>query len=489
MKRNNTGTTGWVLASGLLLFSLGSAEPTERPKPNILLISVDDLRPQLGCFGKDVIHSPNIDALAAQGVVFERAYCQQPICMASRASLLSGYRPDFARIYSCAPLSELAPDALTLPQALKNKGYATASLGKIYHYFEDDPTGWSVPAWRSELLHNRYNLKKNQALQNRPGLRGPAFECADVPAEAYPDGLIAQEAVRRLRAAAAEQKPFFMGVGFWRPHLPFNAPKKYWDLYSESDIQLPGNRYLPENPTPYTDYKYGELRHYDGIPTDLDQSVDDALARKLIHGYYAAVSFVDAQIGKVLDELERSGLRSNTIVVLFGDNGWKLGEHDMWCKHTDFDLDGRIPLIISCPDTTNAGHHAQSFAELVDVYPTLCELCGIDPPAHLQGESLVPVLQNPAVNGQQAAFVQWPRSNRTNPEKVITGYNIKYKNYSYIEWTRNRTGEILARELYDHSKDPHENVNAAGFPENRDIVKTLSRLLDGGQGWKQFHTQ
>ncbi len=468
-------------------------------KPNVLFIAVDDLRPQLGCYGNTRMISPNIDRLASEGILFERAYCQEPICMASRASLLSGYRPDFAQIYNCDPLEKLIPNALTLNKHFENNGYQIWASGKIYHHKEDhkkqfgekwiNPKGsWAGRGYLSEKAKrvvNKYAKEYSKIRGRKSEGRGPAFESPDVPDNAYYDGLQTDLAIEQLQKFSSSTKPFFMAVGYKKPHLPFNAPKKYWDLYPPEKIKLADNPFLPKNATEFTPYNFGELRNYHGIPKNREV-LPDSISRKLIHGYYACVSYIDAQIGRLLSGLEKAGLKNNTIIVLWGDHGWKLGEHGMWCKHTPFELDAHVPMIFSVPHSKQKGKRARSFAEFVDIYPTLCELCGLELPDHLEGNSLVPVLKNPDIEYKKAAFTQWPKVHRRNPDKVITGYSIKTDRYRYTEWIRNKTGDILARELYDHNIDPDENENVANDMNYKDIIKKMNEKLDGGKGWKNF---
>jgi iduronate 2-sulfatase len=480
------------------LFFAASCQ-SRRKRPNVLFIAVDDLRTELGCYGNKHIKSPNIDQLAKQGIIFDRAYCQQPICMASRASLLSGYRPDFARIYNCESLDNCVPDSLTLNKHFENNGYNIWASGKIYHHDIDRKKQWgdnyfnATGDWqgRGYIAEESKKNVKEYALQYakiRGGEsrgRGPAFESPDVPDNSYGDGISTDEAIKKLGELSSLENPFFMAMGYRKPHLPFNAPKKYWDLYSDDDIKLANNPFLPKNSTEFTPYNFSELRNYYGIPKNNKVFKND-LSKKLKHGYYACVSYIDAQIGRLLNELDRLGLRDNTIIVLWGDHGWKLGEHGMWCKHTQFELDAHVPMIFSYPGMKNAGKRATSFSEFVDIYPTLCDLAGIELPAHLQGDSLVPAMADPTLEYKKAAFTQWPKVSRRIPEKLITGYTLKYKHYSYTEWTRNITGEILAKELYDHSNDPNENENIADYAQNIEVVKELSVMLDGGQGWKKM---
>ncbi|MHC4411890.1 MAG: sulfatase, partial [Planctomycetota bacterium] len=424
-------------------------------KMNVLFIAVDDLRPQLGCYGHKQIISPNIDRLAAQGLLFERTYCQQAVCAPSRASLLSGTRPDTTKIYHLkTPLRKAMPNVLSLPEHFKNNGYETLSIGKIYHHRSDDLRGWSTEPYRAKALLDGtwkgrgYLTEKaiaqmeeyNKANSNMKG-RGPAFEAADVQDSAYPDGCNTEHAVKQLNRL--KDKPFFLAMGFYKPHLPFNAPKKYWDMYKSRDIKLADNPFIPQNAPRYATTNWGELRSYYGIPKKGPCS--DELARQLIHGYYACVAYIDALVGRLLDELDRLKLRDNTVIILWGDHGWKLGEHAGWCKHTNFELDTRVPMILSVPGMKTAGRRTWALTEYVDVYPTLCEVCGLSVPGHLEGRSMAPLLEDPARPWKKAAFSQYPRGK-------VMGYSMRTERFRYTEWKDRETGKVLARELYDHQK-------------------------------------
>jgi len=494
------GAASTFLSPTACLLARTSSQRRAR-RPNVLFIAVDDLRPQLGCYGTATMISPNIDRLASEGILFERAYCQQPICMATRASLLSGYRPDHAHIYDCRSLQEDDPNALTINKWFEQNGYDIWATGKIYHYPEDHKAqfgkrwvrakgnwvgrGYLSPKSIRQVKKYAKIYPKLRGHGRTSDGRGLAFEAADVPDNAYEDGAQTELAIAQLQKFKNAKKPFFMAVGYHKPHLPFNAPKKYWDMYDAEKINLADNPFLPKNATEFTRYNFNELRNYYDIPKD-EKPLPDDLARQLIHGYYACVTYTDAQIGRLLSELHRLGLRKNTVIVLWGDHGWKLGEHAMWCKHTPFELDAHVPLIFSAPGLAHTGEHSRAFAEFVDIYPTLCELCGLKRPRHLQGDSLVPVLRNPKRPWKKAAFTQWPKVARRNPNKVITAYSIKTDRYRYIEWTRNKTGKVLARELYDHQVDPEENENIANDPKNKAIVSRLSKLLFGGRGWRRL---
>lgn len=505
MKTHNYNRRDFLKISGLSIAALAAPKNlypfTEKldKKPNILFIAIDDLRPQLGCYGQSQIISPNIDRIANEGILFEKAYCQVPICMASRASLLTGYRPDHANIYNCKAVDELVPEALTINKHFENNGYKIWASGKIYHHgvdhqkqfggsWENIETKWSERGYITKealKIVDEYADEYRKSKNKDPEGRGPAFECADVPDNAYYDGYRTELAIEKLNEFKKSEEPFFMALGYKKPHLPFNAPKKYWDMYDEKDIQLADNPYLPLNYNKYTKYNFTELRNYYGIPKDENLLPDD-LARKLIHGYYACVTYTDTQIGKVLGELDKLNLRENTLIVLWGDHGWKLGDHGMWCKHTPFEVDAHVPLIFSFPEKKYAGKRITKLAEFVDIYPTLCAAAGLDLPEHLEGDNLLPIIKNSDADWKDMAITQWPRDPRGNHNKVITGYSLKTGNYRYIEWTRNKTGEILERELYDHSKDPKENENIANYEDNKELVAALSKKLDGGRGWKKF---
>ncbi|MBN2131029.1 MAG: sulfatase [Sedimentisphaerales bacterium] len=463
--------------------NLSLGQTANRRNMNVLFIAVDDLRPQLGCYGHKQILSPNIDRLAREGLLFERTYCQQAVCGATRASLLVGARPDTTGVHgNSIPVRKAMPDVVTLPEHFKLNGYETLSIGKIYHHPSDDAQGWTAPPYRAGTFAEgpwqgrgylteeaiaqmeEYN-KANPKMQGR----GPAFEAADVPDSAYPDGNNADYAIRQLRRL--KNKPFFLAMGFYKPHLPFNAPKKYWDLYRREDIRLADNPFVPKDAPSYATTNWGELRNYCGIPKQ--GPCPDELARQLIHGYYACVSYTDAMIGRLLDELDRLGLRDNTAIVLWGDHGWKLGEHAGWCKHTNFELDTHVPMILSVPGMKTGGQRTQALTEFVDIYPTLCQACGLSLPKHLEGVSAMPLLADPSRPWKKAAFSQYPRGK-------VTGYSMRTERFRYTEWQNRKTGEVLARELYDHDRDPHENVNAAGQPEYRADVERLSQMLKAG---------
>ncbi len=457
---------------------------TLKETPNILFIAVDDLRPEINCYGAHHMQTPNIDRLAREGLLFERAYCQQAICMASRASIMSGIRPEYKKLYNCSSLLDLAPDVLTLNEHFANQGYSTYSIGKIYHHGEDRsdqfPDSWDDPTERwtgrgyvspEAIAEMMANTHFDQAKKEK----GPAYEMADVPDKQYIDGYNAELAVQKLKDYKKSDQPFFLALGFHKPHLPWCAPKKYWDMYPAEGIELSAASEFPEGMTPYTLTNWGELRGYFGIPQGKDQ-IPDELALQLRRAYYATVSYMDAQLGKVLDALDQYGHKENTVVILWGDHGWKLGDHHAWSKHTNFESDTRVPMIISVPGMGTAGRRTLSFAEFVDVYPTLCDLAGIPKPSHLQGESLVPVLDDPEQEIKEYACSIFPR-NREDDLETVTGFSIRTDQYRYVEWIHLVSGKTMGRELYDHKADPLENRNVADQAEYIEPVSRLSALL------------
>lgn len=456
-------------------------------RPNVLFIAVDDLRPEFGAYGADYVKSPNLDRLAKQGVTFTRAYCQQAVCSPSRSSLMTGTRPDTTKVWDLNTHFRVAlPDVVTVGQHFKNNGYFTQGMGKIFHGGFDDPPTWSVP-WQAPdgqayaLASSRPRQGDGKRARKKQGARkaqrGYAFEGADTPDNTFRDGQVAEMAITALKAMKERKAPFFLAVGFAKPHLPFVAPKKYWDLYDPATIKLASNPFFPKDAPPYAIIPGGELRSYRDIPTG---SIPDDLARKLKHGYYAAISYMDAQLGKVLDELDRLDLTKNTIIVLWGDHGWKLGEHDAWCKHSTCENDTHATLLLAAPGSGKAGVKAKGFVEFVDVYPTLCDLVGLPLPAHLEGLSFKPLLADPDRSWKKAAFSQYPRDDKG---KRLMGYSMRTDRYRLTAWVpRNDPTRTEAVELYDHQADPAENVNIAGRDDMRETVARLEAELR--RGWK-----
>ena len=483
------------------------ADANQSSRPNVLFIAVDDLRPELGCYGQRHVKSPRIDGLAKRGTVFLRAYCQQAVCGPSRASLLTGLRPDTTSVWgNRTHFRQKAPDAVTLPEHFKNHGYHTQGLGKIFHrsfpqkaytYYSPrdtrDPQSWSVPSWfggpryyytpegiaAARKDFQRISGKSDAAPDEWIDYfcRGPATEAPEVPDDVPYDGQLAAHAVHALRGLQQKDQPFFLAVGFIKPHLPFVAPKKYWDLYDPNEIELADNPFKPKGAPALAMHGFGELRYYSDVVKK--GPVGDEEARRLIHGYHACVSYIDAQIGRVLDELDRLGLRDRTIICLWGDHGWHLGDHGLWCKHTNFENATRAPLIVCAPGAKAPGHRTEALVEFVDIYPTLAQLAGLPLPEGLDGASFAPLLDNPDQPGKTAALSQFPRG-------AAMGRSMRTDRYRFTRWENRRgTKEPLAVELYDHQNDPEENDNLAVQPEHAALVESLGAELD--RHWREMH--
>lgn len=492
-----------------------SRNETETSRPNILFIPVDDLRPDLGCYGNTHIQTPNMNRLAANGVTFTRTYCQQSVCNPSRASLLTGLRPDSIQVWDLyTSFRDKVPDVVTLPQFFKEKGYTTIGLGKTFHNNIPDTLSWTrkpridgYPFDPDAVYLNEENLQIQEAKIERYKKDGKnridqlghwyvkanAVEIADADDDAYFDGAQTTLAIEILNTLVKKDKPFFLSVGYYRPHLPFNAPKKYWDLYDRNALPLAANQSPPAGSPLFATHGDQELRSYDDchdLPWPSEEPWDEARQRELIHGYYASVSYIDAQVGRLLDELDRLGIGENTIVVLWGDHGWKLGEHNGWCKMTNYEIDTRVPMIFSGYGALAKGRKSKALTEFVDIYPTLCALAGFPIPPHLQGTSMTPLLSDPDKVWKDAAFSQFLLGRFGPPvtrQQERMGYAIRTDNYRYVEWyewdkASNSRGELLTRELFDHQSDPHENQNLAHNSAQESTMEQLSRQLN--QGWR-----
>jgi arylsulfatase A-like enzyme len=459
-------------------------------QPNVLFIAVDDLRPELGCYGTRAI-TPHLDTLAASGLMFGHAYCNQAVCGASRLSLMSGLYPERTgeRTFHVTDWRARHADVITLNQHFKANGYNTAGLGKIYHGTGGpgvDPKNWTE--WiqvsgkvRGYALPENASIRKKQGTKRPPGNRGgqpkgPATESADVPDATYADGRRAEVAIEQLKNLARADAPFFLAVGFTKPHLPFVAPEKYWDLYKRGDFAMPSNPGVPPGYPVYArNVNAGELRSYSdcpkkGTPADFP----DGFNRRLLHGYHACVSYMDAQVGKVLTALEQSGVADNTIVILWGDHGWKLGDHSSWCKHTNFECDTRVPLFVRMPGKTTPGTKTAALVELIDLYPTLCELTGLGKPAHLQGKSFAALLENPKGEHRKSAYSSYPHGAGRGVGKVV-GHSIRSGPIRYTEWWKVGSDEVVAAVATNMEADPGETKNL--LPKEDQLGKRLSSIL------------
>lgn len=454
-----------ILSLVPLLCGAPGAVAAPGEKPNVLFIAIDDLRVSLGAYGDPLAKSPNIDRLAREARVFNRAYTMAAVCGPSRAALLTGRLPDHNRVWHNRNLfRETNPDTVTLPQLFKNHGYTAYGLGKTYSgdEREEDPQSWTVPATlRAEGWRN-YAQPRNQG----EGKQAP-YEQADVPDEGYTDGKLANLAIETLRKLKQESRPFFLGVGFFKPHLPFNAPKKYWDLYQPADFDLPDEPYGVTGAPKQAYHTHRELGGYKGMPKDERVSVDEL--RNLRHGYYACIAYVDAQVGKVLDELRRLGLDRNTIVMLWGDHGYGLGDAGRWCKGTNFELDARVPLMIRTPGLAQPGRATMALVELVDLYPTLAELAGLPAPAYLSGRSLVPVLNDPARPHREYSLSQFSRPFNPGPPEAM-GYSLRTTTHRYTRWVDWPARNTIAEELYDYDTARSAERRWTTFVERQNVV-------------------
>lgn len=521
-----TGHNRFIMA--LLILAIASCNgqkkktrvDTESPqeRPNILFLSIDDLRPDLGCYGNTEIKTPNIDALATSSMLMLNTHCQAAVCAPSRASTLLGYRPDSTRVWHLGDkFREINPNAVTMPQYFNKAGYYTVNIGKIFHNYMPDSISWDEPDLRpapynTKAYENRdaetfYYSEEAKAIQVKAReplieksrgkkiyadgwARGPAVENTELPDSIYYDAMQTQLALKTIDRIKNNAQPFFMGLGFYRPHLPFVAPKKYWDMYPKGSVSAAANPRLPENVPVMSANSNYELRSYTtahkiGRPEDapLPEKYADSLKR----GYYASVSFIDACVGKLVEGLKERNLYENTIIVLWGDHGWKLGDHNGWGKQTNFYIDTHVPLIIK-PANQKAGKRITALSELVDIFPTLCDLAGVEKADYFQGTSLLPVFDNPNIEWKDAVFTQFRRRKRISKDgNEYMGYSMQTKQHHYIEWylwdnIKKEKGVLSAAELYDHKVDPYETKNIADDSENKEVINQLSKQL--AKGWR-----
>ncbi|MDX2429842.1 MAG: sulfatase-like hydrolase/transferase [Bacteroides sp.] len=468
-------------------------------KPNILFIAVDDLKPLLGCYGDTLAHTPNIDALAASGLTFTGSYCQQAVCAPTRVSLMTSRYPDQTRVWDLqTQMRDMDPDIVTLPQYLIGKGYQTRGTGKIFDSRsvdkDKDKPSWSIAfrnAWDAKYYdpvagkpvmyfyasqHAKDTIALLEAEAAALGVDRityvkeryfPAIENAEVPYDAYADGAVANVGIELMEEAVAAGKPFFLGVGFSRPHLPFNAPKEYWDLYRREDFSLAPFREKAAGSPSLAYHNSDELRSYTGIPKD--GALPEAQQLELIHAYYAATSYIDHLVGMVTGRLEELGVANNTIIVLWGDHGWHLGDHQLWCKHSNFEQATRTPLIIHYPGQPNPGAKCASPVEFTDIAPTLLDLVGLDIPGYFEGESLSGLISDTLATVREGSLSQYPRQGNM-------GYSLRTDRFRYTLWV-SPEGTAVASELYDYQEDPNETINRVFYPEHEAEVKRLDSIL------------
>jgi len=499
----------------LLLFFFGIIHAqVSQTAPNILFIAVDDLKPTIGAFGDDLAHTPNIDLLAEQATVFLNNHTQQAVCGPSRASLMTGKRPDYTKVRDLkTKMRDMVPEIVTIPQYFKNQGYKTIGLGKIFDprcvdEFRDKPS-WSVPFipehkfeypndfgppsmgfYQDPKIKLYIQKLRNEAKAN--GIKNlgkylrdtfkPPFEKTDAPDDAYVDGALAKYANKFLDEYKPESnEPFFLAVGFKRPHLPFTAPKKYWDMYNPSKFEIAKFQQNSKNGPSIAYHSSGELRSY--ITPEISYEISEnnrvklsnEFQKDLIHGYYASTSFIDAQIGKIVDKLKETGLHKNTIIVIWGDHGWHLGDHGLWNKHSNFEQATRSPLVIFDP-RVNKRMQIKSPTEFVDIFPTLCAATGLQIPENLDGKNLMPLIKGEQISIKPFAVSQWTSAKKT-------GYSFRTDRYRYTVWLNGKKStdpvfeeDIFAEELYDYRTDPAETINLAGEKQSFNLIKRFQKL-------------
>ena len=517
-----------LLIATSMMFTALQMFAQQANKPNVLFIAIDDLKPILGCYGDKMIKTPNIDRLAKMGTVFMSNYCQQAVCGPTRASLMTGKRPDYTKVWDLmTPMRDVNPDILSLPQYLITQGYSTQGIGKVYDPRDVDKDldkpSWSVPFFETDAdyfdaatgtpVAGQYQSKKSKEQAEKfakeataKGLKGkeakqyviervrPTTECLDVPDNAYEDGANALKSKDILITLSKSTQPFFFAVGFHKPHLPFVAPKKYWDLYKREDMPVARFQEKSKNGVDMAYHSGSEMRLYTDIPELLSFTDQKPFGltlpldkqKELIHGYYAAVSYSDAQVGILLNTLDSLGLTKNTIVVLWGDHGWHLGDHNLWCKHTNFEQATHSPLMIAAPGFKP--NVTKSMTEHLDIFPTVCDLVGAKIPEVLDGKSLVPLMKNPKATIMEYAVSQYPRSSvQLEKERLgygkanYMGYSIRDNRYRYTIWMGKdfrsnmpfKKELVVGVELYDYKVDPDETVNVVNDKKYASISKKM----------------
>ncbi|MFG0268192.1 MAG: sulfatase [Rhodopirellula sp. JB055] len=471
-----------LLGFALVLFLFRPALGAD--SPNVLLIVADDLNCAIGPYGDPNAITPNLNVLANRGLVFDRAYCQQAVCNPSRSSFLTGLRPETVGVDDLRKsFRETAPNGaslVTLPQHFKNHGYYSQDIGKIFHNMGDtqDRQSWSMDEVFHAGTHAADTVHSNTpvALRARKLKKAPVTETLDVPDTAYRDGQIARLAASVIRDYPDDSAPFFLGVGFWRPHLPFVAPKKYWDLYDPKQISGPLLKTKPTNVPEIAMHASREVHGYDGVPKQGNLAPE--LEQHLRHGYYASISFLDAQLGLILNALDESEHRDNTIVAFVSDHGFHIGEKTLWGKTSNFELDARVPLIIADPRANKTGQRTDCLTELIDLYPTLAALAGIrdDSPKSLEGTDVSSLLENPNQTLKHAAFTRHQHPFYAPREKwTAWGHSVRTSDWRYTQWRSIKDGQLIAEELYDHRTDSTESRNVLEqYPQ---IARGLAKQL------------
>ena len=517
MKNQNHFLTIFILFAVLISCTKKNNDNLVVSQSNILFIAIDDMKPTLGCYGDLSTFTPHMDKLAEQGTVFLNAHCQEALCGPSRTSLLLGLYPDQTLIWDFSrKFRNIYPDIVTLPQHFGNNDYTAIGVGKVCDYRNvdqyEDSLSWSETSfphgnnaspyfnensgplvghfYQPPLVKKKFNDLKPEA--EAAGINPvtylhrhikPSTECIDLPDDAYIDGVFAERAVEEMKRLAVQDQPFFLAVGFHRPHLPFTAPKKYWDLYKREDMEISEIQGMAENDVAYAYNTSGHLRSYsdeegnfiyDTLKSGGTLPVNEQ--KKLIHGYKAAVTYIDTQVGKILSTLEELQLTDKTIIVLWGDHGFHLGDHNIWGKTTNFEQATRSPLIIAMP--SHIPYKTETPVEFVDIYPTLCELAGLDVPDHLAGESLVDLIKGNEKLQDPYAFSQIMRG-------AMMGYAIRDERYRYVEWIEKGPhvdpdadfSKVVGRQFFDYKHDPLETINYAGSEEYKDVLEKLTRRM------------
>ncbi len=501
--------TLWIMT--LASLCMGMANQAQVEQPNILMIVIDDLKPLTGAYGDPHAITPAMDSLAQQGTLFINSQCQQAVCGASRASALTGLRPDTTHVWDFSTkMRDDLPDLVTLPQYFKQSGYYTASIGKIFDFrccdgsTTNDAASWSQPHSTSNQKHLAFNyfgdpktkkiLEEGEARARAQGITSsnkikefinyyPTTECLeeDVPDNFYDDGRHTEMAIDMLDKFKGKEEPFFLAVGFKKPHLPFVAPRKYWDMYDRNSLPLAEIQEMPKDAPAFHFQDSWELRSgYFPIPKG---RLPDDMQREMIHGYHACVTYIDEQIRQVMEALEANGQADNTIVVLWGDHGWHLGDHGMWCKHTNYEQAARAPLIIMDPRTRAKGVQVTQATEFLDIAPTLVELAGLPDFEPFQGMSLAGLMEDPSADFKPFAVSQFSRSHGGNNN--LMGYAFRNERYRLILWIEmaykkgERNGDVVATELYDYETDPLETINLANSPEHDKLIQRLTKQAAG----------